>query len=358
MVVAVEASRLLHDVRGIGRYVRALLPRLLAQRPGLRLSLFVKHERDIEPVREWAGSLGVGSERVSVQLVREMTRSRADLFWYPWNIARPAPAHGAIVVTIHDLAPLVLPDPRRRKWWPNYRWRRLYRATAKRATIIIADSHFTASEVQRELAVPLERLRVVHLAADDFDVRPVEPDEDVLARLGVRSPFVLAVGAVDRRKNLAFLQQAMPAVAEVFPAARLVLVGPRPADGLEQRDPPWQQTLGFVSEADLAALYRSARALIVPSRHEGFGLPVLEGMRLGAPVICTRVTSLPEVAGDAALYVELGDVAQLTAAIRRVLCDDELVASLRAASLAQSARFSWDETARQTLAAFDDAHGG
>jgi len=123
----------------------------------------------------------------------------------------------------------------------------------------------------------------------------------------------------------------------------------------EQVRAAWQRTLGFVSDEDLVTLYRCARALIAPSSYEGFGLPPLEAMALGTPVIAARASSLPEVGGDAAVYVAPDDDAALAVEIRRVLDDDAHHAALRAAALAQSRRFSWDDTARATLAAFDDA---
>jgi alpha-1,3-rhamnosyl/mannosyltransferase len=110
-----------------------------------------------------------------------------------------------------------------------------------------------------------------------------------------------------------------------------------------------------VSDGDLAALYRAATALVQPSTYEGFGLPVLEAMRLGAPVICARAASLPEVAGDAAAWFDPADGAGLAAAITRVLSDDGLRAAMRDAGTRRAAEFSWNETARRTLEAFDEA---
>jgi len=306
-------------------------------------------------VRQRLASLGAPVERVAFESLRRLDRVRADVFWYPWNVSLPAPRRGVVVATIQDVAPLVLPDPRRRKWLKNFRWRRRYTFTARRANMILAISSFTRDEVHRVLGVPRERIRVTLLAADDLRIPPAERDAETLTRLGVRAPFVLAVGAGDRRKNLGLLERAMPRVVDVYPKATLVLAGPRRGSGHARLDPAWQRTLGFVSDDDLMTLYRCARVVVAPSRYEGFGLPVLEAMQLGAPVIAARATSLPEAGGDAAVYVEPDDDASLAREIGCVLADDAVHASMRSASLAQSARFTWDETARLTLAAFDDA---
>jgi glycosyltransferase involved in cell wall biosynthesis len=354
-VVAVEASRLAQELRGIGREVWALLPRLVHERPSLRLVLLLRRSGDAEPIRRRLAELGAPLDRVTFEPLAAIDRVRADVFWYPWNVSLPAPRRGVVVATIQDVAPLVLPDPRRRKWLKNFRWRRRYGYTARRADMIIAISRFTSDEVHRVLHVPYERMRVTLLAADDLRIPPAERDAEALARLGVHPPYVLAVGAADRRKNLGLLERAMPRVAAAFPQTTLVLAGPRRGRAQRRGDPSWQRTLGFVSEEDLVTLYRCAHAVVAPSSYEGFGLPVLEAMQLGAPVICARASSLPEAAGDAAVYVEPDDDAALAREIGRIIGSEEAFRSLREASLAQSARFSWDETARLTLAAFDDA---
>jgi glycosyltransferase involved in cell wall biosynthesis len=355
MVIAVEATRLLREVRGIGRYVRALLPRFAESSPDVRLVLFVKRERDVTALGAIVGADPRLAAQTEVRRVRELPRFAADVFWYPWNVVRPEPRHGAVVVTMHDVAPLALPDPRWHAWRKNFRWRRRFAATARSATIIVADSSFTAQEVQRMLGVSPERIRVALLAADDFSAAGPEDDPAALARLGVSAPFLLTVGAADRRKNHAQLERAMARVVATHADAMLVQAGPRQDGKPEIQPPSWNHTLGFVSESDLMALYRNAAALVMPSTYEGFGLPVLEAMQAGTPVICVRASSLPEVAADAALWIEPGDDAHLASAIGRVLSDEPLRISMRDAGLAQAARFTWDKTARATLDAFDEA---
>jgi len=354
MRIAVDATRLLREVRGIGRYVRALLPRFVEQRADVSLTLFAK-PRDVAKLSEWVAADPHLAPRTEVESIRRIEKTSADVFWYPWNISLPAPARGAVVVTIHDVANLALPDPRWTAWRKNRRWRKRYTATARLATLFLVDSEFTASEVHRTLGVPDEQMRVVLLAADDSPVPPPDGDAAALERLGVREPFLLTVGAADRRKNYAMLERAIQQAISTESRLTLVQAGPRRHTNGNKAAPPWLRTLGFVSESDLVALYRSTTALVMPSTYEGFGLPVLEAMRVGAPVICARAASLPEVGGDAAAWVEPDDDVRLAEMITRLMTDQTLRDSMRVAGLAQEARFSWDTTARQTLKVFDEA---
>ncbi len=352
MLIAVEATRLEREVRGIGRYVRAILPRFAAQRPELHLALFAKR-RGVASLRESIADDRNLRDRASVRDVREMARTPADVYWYPWNILHPVPRRGASVVTVHDVAPVALPDPRWLSWRKNLRWRLRFRRTARVATLMIADSAFTATEIQRVLGVGADRIRVALLAANDFARPSPDGDAEALGRLGVRAPFVLTVGAADRRKNHALLERAMRSVVEQHPETTLVLAGPRHRS--HAHDAPWMHTLGFVSDADLAALYRNAAVFVMPSTYEGFGLPVLEAMRFGAPVVCARAASLPEVGGDAAMWFDPEDGIELTRAISRVLTDYRVRQQLRGAGLVRSEAFDWDDTARRTLSVFDEA---
>jgi glycosyltransferase involved in cell wall biosynthesis len=355
MLIAVEATRLQREVRGIGRYVRAILPRLVSQRPGLKLMLFAKTRGGVTTLAESISRDPQLAGSVSVRHVREMARTPADVHWFPWNVIGPVPHHGASVVTVHDIAPVAMPDPRWLAWRKNLRWRLRFRRSARTATLLLADSAFTAAEIQRVLGVSADRIRIALLAADDFAAPAASDDAGALQRLGVRTPYVLAVGAAEKRKNHALLERAMRSVVAAHAGTTLVLAGPRRRAAAATADSAWMQTLGFVSDAELATLYRNAEALVMPSTYEGFGLPVLEAMQLGTPVICARASSLPEVAGDAALWVKPDDHAELAAAISSVLDDRSLRAALSAGSLRRARTFSWDDTARHTLNAFDEA---
>jgi glycosyltransferase involved in cell wall biosynthesis len=355
LFIAVEATRFARDHRGIGRYVRALVPRLCAARADLRLTLFVRDaESAVDAQAEFASAHGESAAAVSFAPVAQMTSARPALWWFPWNFVSPVPRGGPIVVTIHDVAPLAVPDPRFRALYRNWLWRRRYAHAAQHATLIIADSAFTATEVTTRLGVARDRIRVVHLAADDAPAPPAGDDAAVLERLGVTRPFVLTVGAADHRKNIGLAEAAVGRAVAGGTNIALVQAGPRKRSA-RTAEAPWNRSLGFVAAQDLAALYRTATALVVTSTYEGFGLPLLEAMRFGTPVVASRVASLPEVGGDAVAWFAPHDVDGLAAHIARLAVDDTERARMAAAGRARAAQFSWDATARETLAAFDEA---
>jgi glycosyltransferase involved in cell wall biosynthesis len=355
-VLAVESSRWMRDVRGIGRYVSALLPQLAAERPELRFILFAADAADADALRARVESDAALRGRTEVRLLRELPSTRADVFWYPWNAIITKPSAGAIVVTVHDVAPLAFPDPRWTRWFKNLRAKRRYEEVARLATRIIAISEFSAREAMHHLGVPRGHVRTV-LSGGDAGV-PADPARDsaALERLGITGRFLLTVGAADRRKNFAMLQRAMHTVHQHFPDVTLVLAGPRRTGSAQDPLQPWERSAGFVSDDDLWTLYRRAELFVFPSRYEGFGLPILEAMRVGAPVVSTNAASLPEVGGEAAAYVGPDDADALAHTIVSILGDPARQQGMRAASLAQAAGFrSWRETARETLALFDDA---
>ena len=353
--LAIECSRWPRDQRGIGRYFSTLLPRIATLRPDLRFTLFAGNAADRRTLEARVAGSAMLRSRADVRLLGELRRTDAEVFWYPWNAIVHRPRRGAIVVTVHDVGPLAVPDPRWTRALRNLRWRVRYREIARIATLLVADSEFTAREVERLLGVRRDRVHVVPLGGDEGALPDPARDAEALERLGVRRPFVLAVGAADRRKNVAMLQRAMQLVHGRFPAATLVWAGPRKASRTGRPQPPWEHMAGFVSDDDLWTLYRRAELFVMPSRYEGFGLPVLEAMRAGTPVVSTDAASLTEVGGAAAQYVSPDDHAGMADAICGVLGDAVRAQAMREAGFAQVARFTWAETARRTVAAFDAA---
>ena len=351
MHLGVDASRLLSDRRGMGRSVRNILRWLPRHRPSLRITLYVKQARDIEQLREYLATIDSAlGTHVSYAMWDALRDSDADVVWYPWNWITQ-PTHTApMVVSIYDIAPMLLLDGR---WWKvlkRWRARRLYAQTLEYADRVLACSTFTSQELVRSLHADPDRLRVTLLASDDFLPSP-QTQSDTLDRLHVDGPFFLTVGAHDARKNLSTLYRAMEILHARGECVPLVQCSP----GQEHGRYPFVKFAGFVEDQELATLYRRATALVFPSRYEGFGLPVAEAMSSGGRVICADASSLPEVAGDAALYFAWNDADALAEQMSRLLNSVALREQLTQAGLEQSKKFTWSETARQTLNVFDEA---
>jgi glycosyltransferase involved in cell wall biosynthesis len=264
------------------------------------------------------------------------------------------------VVSVHDLSYLAYPQsvsPRTRLILTV-----LVRASVRRAARVIAISAFTKQDLVTRYGIAENKIVVIHLAAGPaFHVL----DDAGSQRLpeSVSEPYVLAVGNLEPRKNLARLIEAFAAVAfEPDVTAKLVLVGKSKGQeaslarlveqhGLRER----VVFTGFVEEDRLVLLYNRAALFIYPSLYEGFGLPPLEAMACGCPVVASNVTAIPEVLGDAALLVDPTSVSAMAEAMREVLRRDDLARDLRARGLRQAARYSWARVAERTREVYSDA---
>lgn len=354
MHVAVEAGRLRRDRRGIGRLVRNLVAEMARQRPALAITLHAPRADHAVLRAELAPRAPGLADRLAFAPPGALPRSRASLAWYPWATLPWRTPDVPLVVSVHDLAPMLQLDHR---WWKvakrlKYRWR--FGQTVRRAAAVLTLSEFSRAEILRHLAADPQRVHVTLLAADDL---PLDVPEDTapLVRAGVDGPFFLTVGGQEGRKNLRTLYTAMARLAAEGCAVPLVQCGPGLGPDARRLAPhaPWLRHVGFVSDAQLVTLYRRATALVYPSRYEGFGLPVLEAMAAGGRVICADASSLPEVAGAAALTFPWPDAEALAERMRQLLASPGVGAALAAAGPPQAARFAWAHTATATLAVFD-----
>ena len=225
----------------------------------------------------------------------------------------------------------------------------------RRAATVVTDSAFSRAELARYCGVAPERITVIHCGSDHLDGVAAEPA--VLARAGLeRHGFVLAVGTPSRAKNLEVLIEAM--ARHVRGNLRLALAGklePRVFRANRLELPPWVTMLGAVSDGELKALYENALCFAFPSRYEGFGLPPLEAMRCGCPVVASNAASLPEICGDAALYADPDDADALGRHITAYADSSALRDAYRARGTAQAAPFTWDASARAYLGLIERA---
>jgi glycosyltransferase involved in cell wall biosynthesis len=262
------------------------------------------------------------------------------------------------VLTVHDLIFRHLPEHHKvlNRWYLNATLP-LY---CRRADHIIAVSKATRDDIIASYQVPEKKITVVpEAAAPQFQPQPPERVARVRADHRLPEAYVLYVGTIEPRKNLIRLLDAWAALYQAHEAPPLVIVGKHGwlSDNFYAAlaKNPCREAVrftGYVADEDLPAIFAAAMVFAFPSLYEGFGLPPLEAMACGTPVVCSKRSSLPEVVGDAALTVDPSDTDALRAALRRLLRDAELRAELRARGLRQAARFSWTRAARETLAVY------
>jgi glycosyltransferase involved in cell wall biosynthesis len=260
------------------------------------------------------------------------------------------------VVTIHDAAVFAFPHtyPLAFRCWYRLLLKRLGR-TAER---IITDSEFSKSELVRHCGVNERRIRAFYLGADH--ILGVDPDESVLEKHGLlEKPFVLAVSSIAANKNF----EAVVCAAQLLGVTDfdVVIAGgvnPRVFSTPDVPLPVGVKYIGYVSDGELRALYEHAACFVFPSLYEGFGLPPLEAMACGAPVITSNISSLPEVVGDAGILINPYNIEELAEAIRRVLGDAKLRQQMRQEGLERAALFTWENTARQTLKVYEEDFDG
>jgi glycosyltransferase involved in cell wall biosynthesis len=267
--------------------------------------------------------------------------------------------HPASVVTIHDLGYLHEPGA-------HPRWQRLMldattRWNARAARRVIAVSSQTKSDLVEHYGIPPDRVSVIHSGVDSSRFRRLDP-APVLQELGIQPPYLLFLSTVQPRKNVVRLIDAFEALGDRD--LSLVIAGRSGwlADGIEQRIAASGTVqsvyrLGYVADQAVPALYNGAAAFVLPSLYEGFGMGVLEAMACGCPVVVSNCSSLPEVAGDAAVLIDPYDVGAIRDGIRRVL-DPDVRDALVAAGLRRAATFTWQRAALQTLAVIDEVARG
>jgi glycosyltransferase involved in cell wall biosynthesis len=369
--VGINAMFLEAQLGGLGTYVHALVPQLLRLAPQVRFTIYCSPGgREQLAGAPWVDDVQLivppligrrGAKALGELTLLGVLAGRQVQLLHSVAMTAPLRTRAVSVVTLADVTWIVAPDPGEAV--TTRIWRLVIPPAARRADRLIALSQAGAEHVVEYLHVPRERIDVVPLAAGTGAVVAPTPEGELRARLGLGAgAVILTVSAKKLHKNLERLLQAHAEAIKRHPEAMLVLPGkatPHERDlralaaqlGLADR----VAFLDFVSDADLEGLYALARCFVLPSVNEGFGIPILEAMRRGAPVACARASALPEVAGAAARYFDPYSVPDMAGAIGELLEDEALVQRLSAAGREREHQFTWEATAQGTLASYTRA---
>ncbi|MBN1680948.1 MAG: glycosyltransferase family 4 protein [Anaerolineae bacterium] len=368
MTQVIDVSAAVNSRAGLGRYARSLAQAVIdvSEMPP---TLFYNRTAQAQVPPEWqhipqrAIRLGYKPWRMLVwqgQLFRVPFKRLvpgATLFHATEHLLMPL-GNVPAVMTVHDLIFKLFPEHHKRL---NY-W---YLNTAmplfvRRADAIIVVSQATKNDLIRHYGTPDSKITVVHeAAAPHFRVVPAAEVERVREKYQLPDRFLLVVGTIEPRKNLARLVESLARLRRTYRDLQLVVVGSkgwlveaffRRIEELGLRDAV--RMLGYVPDADLPAVFRAATVYVMASMYEGAGLPVLEAMACGAPVVSSRESSMPELGADVPRYFNPYDVDNMTDVLNMVLADDSMRAGMAAAGPPRAARFSWERAARETLAVY------
>ena len=380
MNICLDLSPVVHQRAGLASYARELATHLLQMDPGISWSAFhydryppVPLPAPLDALPRYVIPWGAYRWRLTTALRHFLGLSMdrffagVDLFHATEHLL-PRFSKVRTVFTLHDLIFLFHPETHKplNRWFLTLMMPRFLRA----ADAIIAVSECTRRDAIRFYGITEEKITVIYEGVSPR-FRPASPEavRAVREKYSLPEHFILYVGTIEPRKNLTALLEAfhhflatcssLSAPCDLRPATcdlRLVIVGKKGwlyesffhrlrELGLDDR----VIFTGYVPDEDLPAIYSAADLFVFPSLYEGFGLPVLEAMACGVPVVCSNTSSLPEVAGDAALLVDPTDVRALAGAMERVLMDKHLRAELRAKGLERAERFTWEGAARETL---------
>jgi glycosyltransferase involved in cell wall biosynthesis len=292
-----------------------------------------------------------------VYLARKLRRDRIDV--YLTFLDKEIPFYSGssnVVSTVHDLIPLKFPEIVFRNIAHRIYYNMLIRAATRCSDLVLTDSEFSRQELVSRLSVDPRKVRVMTLGVEPLPVPSPQIVAATLEKYSVRRPYIFALGSTEPRKNNLTVIKAFRKLEKNHPGLNLVI------GGKNWRGKRFDSSLldekiamtGFIEDADMPAIFSAAELFAFPSLYEGFGLPVIEAMAQGVPVITSNVTSLPEVGGDAALYVAPTSIDDLAAKMDLVLSRKDLTAEMREKGLSRVQLFRWEATCQQIVAALSE----
>jgi glycosyltransferase involved in cell wall biosynthesis len=348
---------------GVSQYTAHLLKALIERRDGWSYRLL--HGRELRgniPEGALHSAIARFPNRtlwMQIVLPLELSRLRLPLCHFTNSLA-PLKAPCPYVVTIHDMSLFKHGEMHTRK--SLWTVRSLLPLVARRADAIIAVSEVARRDILTVLGVPAQKVRVIHEAAGE-EYRVIDQPRElqrVSGTYGLQDPYILSVGTIEPRKNLQRLLAAFARLRRAGRRERLLLVGQlgwkyrgflREIERLGLQNSV--RILGYVPDADMPAIYNLAQVLVFPSLYEGFGLPIVEAMACGTPVLTSDCSSMPEVAGEAAVLVDPRSQESLEEGLQRILCDAPLREQLRGAGLKRAGQFSWSRAAAETIRLYE-----
>ena len=354
---------------GIHRFLTNFLKGAASRRPSYHYYLFFNQRTEIpfdqENIRKTFIPEYVTAWWDQVQLPVRLKKEKIDVFLSPYPkgpLFSPCP----VVLTIHDLITLAYPPYRDTRRMHHFRFKVSAKIMAQRARLIITDSEHSKKDIMELLGIPDAKIKIIPLAVDRTPAPTADPParrQFLTDKYGIRKKYLLVVGNFKPHKNIPQLLNAFSGLPETLKKEyQLVLVGRRDAHFRDVFEKVIRLNLkedvistGHVSDEELDIFYQEAELLLIPSAYEGFGLPALEAMAHGTPVIASNLTSLPEVVGDAALLVNPVHAGDITRAIQEVLGDEDLKSRLAKKGLERSKLFSQERVTEEILAVVEEA---
>ena len=355
---------------GVNNYLYNLIKNMINNGKADEISL-IHYERSDDPIYSQVNDIIIPEKPLkltsAIGIPQAVKNADIDILHIPvhwYNQITPFVLNREIkkVLTLHDLTPILFPEMHTRE--TNLTWKSSLKFIKNRTNVMICDSISTKNDCIKLLNIPEKRLRVIPLSADE-QYKPLKNKKQIHDELKseykIDTPFILFVGTLEKRKNVPTLLKSFYKLKKCKIEHKLVIVGGKGwkytkiFDLIEEFNLKGDVIFtDYVSDEYLVKFYNAADLFVYPSLYEGFGLPPLEAMACGCPVITSNTSSLPEVVGDAGIMIDPNDIDSLTESMHKILTDNELRKEMSRKSLERAGMFSWKKTAKETWDVYED----